>query len=93
LQAVLFSREKREAHGLLPVSDPLDGHPDFLKSDAALYFDEAANMVCRIGDRHRRRFPQFPLGKGDRVEAGFPTFQPLPQKRAFVSGHGVGAAG
>ena len=93
LQGALFSRQKRDAQGLLPVSDPLDGHLGFLKSDPALHFDEAADVVRRIRHRHGRRLPQLPLGKGERVEAGFPAFQPLLEKRAFVSGHGVGSAG
>jgi hypothetical protein len=93
LQDALFSRQEGDAHGLLPVGDPLECHLGFLESDPALYFDEAANMVCGIRHRYRRRLPQLPLGKGGRVEAGFPTFQTLPQKRPFVSGHDVGSAG
>ena len=51
----------------------------FLESDVALYFDETANMVRGIRHRHRRRLPQFPLGKGERVEAA-PRFPAVVSK-------------
>src|SRR6476646_10798217 len=78
LQDPLFAGQEGAAHDLLPVSNPLDGQLGFPKSDPALYFDESANMVSGISHRYWRGLPQLALGKGYRMEAGFPALQPLP---------------
>ena len=50
-------------------------------------------MVRGIRHRHRRRLPQFPLGKVSGWRRTSPLSSQLSQKRAFVSRHGVGSAG
>ena len=45
--------------------------------------------LARSADGHRRRLPQFPLRKGQRLKPGLSALQPLLKKRAFVFGHGL----
>ena len=50
--------------------------------------NEAADVIRNIGDLDRRRLPQFPLRKSQRLEARLSTGQPLLQKGTFVCRHG-----
>ena len=65
LQWALFAREKRETQRFLPLYDAPQGRLAIPRGDEASDVNEAAaDMVRRITDRDRRRFPQFALRKG-----------------------------
>ena len=80
LHRPVFARQERNAQRLLPLHDPLNRRLAGLWRDRAAHLDEAADVVRQIRRRNRRRRPQFPLRKRQRLEIYFPVLQPLFEK-------------
>src|SRR6516225_2175789 len=68
LQGAVPARQEREAQNLLPLYNPLKGSFARLSSDEAAQMNEAADVVSYVPHSYRRCFPQFALGKCQRLE-------------------------
>ena len=87
LQRAFLAGQKRDPQRLLPLDHPLERGFALLRRDRALDLDDAANVIRGIRHRDRRVFPQFALRQRDRLEAGFPAFQPCLELCSHVLCH------
>ena len=71
-----FARKKREAQNLLAFDHSLKSGLTGLSGDDPSQLNEAADVIRNIGDLDRRRLPQLPLRKSQRLEARLSARQP-----------------
>ena len=84
-----FARKKREAQNLLAFDHSLKSGLAGLPGDEPSQLNEAADMIRDIGDLDRRRLPQFPLRKSQRLEARLPARQPLLRRARLSADMGI----
>src|SRR5262249_32318376 len=86
LQRPLSAWQEGCAQRFLAVHYLLQRGFALLSGNRTAQINEAANMICYIRNRYRRRLPQLPLRKSQGLEAGLSTVEPLFKERAFVLG-------
>ncbi len=87
LHGLALARQEGQTQNFLPVHHSPDRRLAVLGRDHAAHLDEGADVIRHICHRYGRRLPQFPLGKGQRLESGLPTLQPLLQTGSIVLRH------
>ena len=88
LERLRLAGQERQAKRLLPVHDAAQRRFRRREREASPHVDQRADVVGGVAGGHRRRLPEFALGKGQRLERGFPALQPPLEDRAFVHRHG-----